>query len=109
MASGELRHKARLEDADDSQDVQGTTKLAWSPRSTVWVSVTPISGKERLAAAAVASELTHRVRMRYRSDVTSRMRLVLVNRGNRVLKIVSVVNEGERDRYLELLCREVVS
>lgn len=107
MSAGELRHKAVLEEPDDSQDVQGTTALAWSPVATVQVSVTPLSGKERLEAGAVAAEVTHRVRMRYRG-VTSRMQLVLVNKEDRVLKIISVIDEGERGRYLTLLCAEDV-
>ena len=108
MSAGELRHKAVLEKPDDSQDGEGTTALAWSPLATVQVGVTPLSGKERLEAGAVSAEVSHRVRMRARAGVTSRMRLVLVNRGNRVLQIVSVLDEGERNRYLTLLCAETV-
>ena len=50
--------------------------------------------------------MTHRVKIRYRAGVTAKMRLTF---GARVFNIRGVINAGERDRTLELLCEEGVA
>ena len=49
--------------------------------------------------------MTHRVTIRHRDGVTPKMRLKF---GTRILNIRAVINAGERNRTLELLCEEGV-
>ena len=69
-------------------------------------SIEPLKGAERLTTQQLESRLTHRVRLRHRSGVTTAMRLKF---GARIFNIRAVINKGERNRLLELLCEEGVA
>ncbi|MBI3275019.1 MAG: phage head closure protein [Methylocystis sp.] len=59
-----------------------------------------------VVAARQEQSLTHLVRMRWRADVTSEMRLVV---GSRKLLIHSVYDPDERRRLLMCRCEEIKS
>jgi SPP1 family predicted phage head-tail adaptor len=71
----------------------------------VWAAVEPLSGRELLAAQQAQSEVTLRVRMRFRSDVTAAMQLL---HGNKTYEVASVIDLKGRRRELELMCKEIV-
>ena len=50
--------------------------------------------------------MSHRIRMRYRPDITPANRLRL---GTRVFNIRAILNEGERNRWLTILAEEGVA
>lgn len=76
----------------------------WSTVATVWASVEPISGREFFEAEHVQSEITHRVRLRYRAGITAQMRVLF---DSRYLMIETVINYAERGTDLQLMCREM--
>ena len=61
--------------------------------ATVWAAVDPVSGREYYAAEQAQSEVTHKVRLRYRAGVTPGMRVLL---GQRRLHIRGGSARGER-------------
>jgi len=106
LRSGQLRHRVQIQNltqarSSDYGDVQDTA----SPLAWVWASVEPLSGRERWTAQQVAPDVTHRVRMRYRSDVTPAVQLI---HNTRTLRVESAINLEERDEQLELLCIEEI-
>ena len=70
---------------------------------TMFVEVMPESGAEYYAAQSIRSELTTRLKARYRSDLTTKHRLIL---GTRTLRIEEIKDPGERHEKLLLRCRE---
>ena len=68
-------------------------------------SVEPLSGRELFESQQVVADVTHRVRIRWREEITPELE---INYQGRTLQIVSVIDPGERHRELELLCRERV-
>jgi len=74
--------------------------LAETP--TTWAAVEPIGGREFFDAARVNADITHRIRIRYRTDVTERMRALI---GSRVFDIEAVLEMVPRQE-LHLMCRE---
>ena len=62
-----------------------------------------MSGREVLQEVRLESRVTHRIILRYRSDVTAGMRVVW---GARVFSVQAVINLGERDRFTQLLAME---
>lgn len=86
--------------ADEYGQVTG-----WQDVDEVWASIEPLRGREFFEAQQVHSELTTRIRLRYRSDVTPDMRIV---DGEDVYTIV-VVQPDKRRGELTLLCRMVQS
>lgn len=101
MNPGELRHKITLQKPPE----YGQAEDAYTDVATVWANINPISGRELFAAEQFASEITHKVRIRYRNGITPSMR---VKYGTRTFEIMYVINEYERDRIIQLMCKELV-
>ena len=102
---GDLRHRITLQSPPTTQDSYGAPTGDYTDVATIWANINPISGRELFAAEQFASEITHRVRIRYRAGVTSSMR---VKYGDRNFEIMYVINEYERDRITQLMCKELV-
>ena len=103
MKAGELRHKVTIQKVSQTLDSSRQTVDLWTKLAEVWAAVEPLSGRELLNAQQIQPDVTHRVRIRHRDDVTAKMR---VQHDSRNLNIESIINVNERDRELHLLCRE---
>lgn len=100
---GKLRHRVKLQTLTRTPDAGGGYTETWTDTATVWAAVEPLQGTERLRAMQVSPTLSHRIRMRYRANVTSAMQAVY---NGRAFDITSVIDPGERHRELELLVEE---
>ena len=100
---GNLRHRVTFQSLTTADDGYGGTVETWGDTATVWASVEPLSGFERIQAMQVSPRLSHRVVMRYRADVDAGDRL---SYDGRVFDITAVIDEDERHRELTLLCEE---
>jgi SPP1 family predicted phage head-tail adaptor len=105
MGINSLRHRVVIQSELASADGAGGYSLSWNFIATVWASVTPLSGREILAGQRLESRITHRIRMRYRSDITVTSSTRLSWNG-RTFNIRAVINPGQRNRWLELLVEE---
>lgn len=103
MRAGSLRHIVTLQKFIETRNNYGESEQAWSEVSVLRANIKPVSGREYFAADQVNSEVTTSVVIRYRSDVSVKDRLVFKGR---TLEIVSVINVGERSRWLEIKCKE---
>lgn len=103
MRAGTLRHRVTIQTLARTADDGGGYTEAWSNVATVWARVEPLSGGERWEAQQITANLSHRVAMRYRNDVTANNRLLF---GARRLRIDAVIDVGERREQLEILCEE---
>lgn len=98
-----FRHRITFQKEEKTPDgVKGFT-VAWNDFAVAWASIAPLVGREYFYAHQITAEVTHRIRMRYRKDINSKMRITL---GERVFNIESIIDMEERHVYLELLCRE---
>ena len=105
MRAGQLRHRLAIQTVTESQNAVGELTRVWATVTTVWGSIRPISGTERLAGEQITAEVSHRVWIRYSSYAVPEARLVF---GSRTFDIVSVINRDEMNYMMELLCKEVV-
>lgn len=109
MQAGKLRHRLIIEQPNTAQDSYGEeTVQTWSTFAEVWGAVEPLAGNERYTRldAQLLAELDHRVRIRYRSGVTHKMR-VNWDSESRIFEIKAVLNIETRDREIHLLCQEL--
>lgn len=106
MRAGWLRHRLTLEENNPVEDAAGEETDNWTTFATVWGSVEPLRGREFFEARAETQTVDHRIRIRYLDGVTPQMRVMF--RG-RIFGIDSVINVLERNKELQLMCREVVS
>jgi len=83
-------------------DGQGGFTETWQEAGTVWAAIEPISGREYYEAMQLASDVTHRVRMRY-MDLTPHEK---IKYDDRVFDIIAVIDVNMEHRELEVLCNE---
>jgi SPP1 family predicted phage head-tail adaptor len=105
MKVGKLRHRISIEHVTETQDTGGSVIETWSVYATVQAFIEPISGREYIAAQSTPVDVTHRVRLRYLSGITPKMR---VNYSTRIFDILSAIKVVERNRELQLMCRESI-
>lgn len=79
----------------------GASAATWSDLATVWMSIEPLRGRELFAAQEHFAEVTARIRIRYRDDVTAEMR---VSHEGVIYAIGAVIDPELRHRELELMC-----
>lgn len=106
MRAGELRCRLVIENPQRVSDGAGGADVSWVEVATVWANVQPVSAGETRSVGQRAEKITHRITLRYRSDVTAAMRLIGMGR---VFEIEAVVNEAERDQWLICSCVEGIT
>lgn len=102
---GTLDRRIRIERPVADGSFDGAGSGTWEPVATVWASVVDAlpSRGERLADGMNIAARPARVRIRYRSDVTSDMRFVM---GERIMQIISGPAEIGRREALEFMVEE---
>jgi SPP1 family predicted phage head-tail adaptor len=104
MRGGTLRQRVTIDERTVALDTFGQETVTWSELATVWAAVHPLSGREYLDSRQLQAQVSTRVRMRYRSDVTPHMRVRWMTH---TYDVVDVVHD-ERRTQLDLMCSEVV-
>ena len=109
MIIGTLNKRVTIQSpATPASDGAGGTVVAgpWTDLAHVWASVSPLTGRELLAAQAVQAETSHHVTIRYRQGVTAKCRILL---GDRVFRITAPPRDtDERHRELVIDCVELI-
>ena len=78
----------------------------WADVATVWGEVKGVSGRELIASGAQMSEVTFRMWIRYRADVTSASRVLWQQKGrSRLIYTIVSALPDEKSTWLELLCK----
>lgn len=104
MKAGALRHKVTIQSKTITTDGSGGPVETWADFATVHASIEQLSGREMIAAQAVNSETTGKIRIRYLAGVTADMRVVF---GTRLFSITAPpINPDERNRELILMVSE---
>lgn len=107
MDPGELQHRITIErDAGETTNSLGQRVRDWQPipgGSQAWAKIEPLSARELLLAQQTNTTITHRLTIRYRDGIDSKMRIVF---GERVFFLEGVRNLGEQGVWLELIARE---
>ena len=103
--AGWLRHRITIQDKSVARNAYGEEVITWTEVATVWAAVWPIRGREYMEAQQQQADVTHRVMIRYRTDVVPTMRITW---GSRTFMIESVIEVRSARRDMELICRELV-
>lgn len=75
--AGTLRHRIIIQRPVETQDATtGAISVSWQTVATVWAEIVPMSANEFVASQSMASEVTTRITIRYRSDVIPKMRVI---------------------------------
>ncbi len=88
-----------LQTVTRTSDGQGGSTETWADTLTVWASVEPLKGWEKMQAMQLQTPVTHKVTTRYTAAATTARRLKL---GTRVMDVKEVINLNEAHAFLEL-------
>jgi SPP1 family predicted phage head-tail adaptor len=95
MKSGKLDRRIQIQQRVETQDSYGQAVISYSTIATVWAEVIPLSGRELFAAAQKYPEATMRIRVRFRTDVTEKHRIVFNSTNYDIIHIAEIGrNEG---------------
>lgn len=75
MNAGRLDRQVIFERPDPHVDGSGAEVPGWIEHAEVWAEVMPIIAKERIAAPQTMGVRTAKIRIRWRKDITSDMRI----------------------------------
>jgi len=107
MRAGSLRERVTIQQSSVSADGLGASDgpVSWAAIATtptVWARIAPLRGSERTEAMRLESVVSHEVTIRYRTDLTTAMRL---SWGSTLLAIKAIYHDEKR-RHTMLLCDE---
>ena len=107
--SGKMRHKVTFQrydgTVDQYGDVRDDVEANWKDFRSTWAAIDPVSGREFYAAEQSQSEVTHKIRCRYFSGLTSGMRIL--HQGKKY-HIVSVIDWELRHESYLIMAKELV-
>lgn len=111
MRAGQLNTWVTIQSRSDTRAADGSLVEGWAAIDSCWASVVDLRGREYLAAQEAHADVSTRVWIRWRDDVTTTMRIQITGdrTRSRTLEIESVIDPDGRRRSLELMCREVVA
>lgn len=109
MASaGSRRHQVQVQELIKSEDTFGGEVRNWRTLFNTIVGITPLSGRELLAAQSVHAEASHRIDGVYRQEWSNPTRAAAyrIRFGDRLFNIHDVQNVEERRRDVLIIASE---
>ena len=103
VTAGELRTRLTLEAPCRMSDGGGGATVTWQDVAEMWAAVRPHTGNEDFALDRVAGTVSHEIIIRYRADVTPKMRF---RRDARVFDILAAFDPDARRHWLRCLAEE---
>ncbi len=100
---GAMTARLALEAQVSEPDGQGGARVAWAEVAAMWARIEPVSSVAGEHAAAETGTITHRIWIRFRSDIRAGQRL---RKGMRLFAVKLVQDPDETGRYLTCLCEE---
>lgn len=100
---GKLNRRLVLEAPVETDDGAGGVTRSFSAIVTLWASVTPVSAQEEIEAARLGARVTHRISIRFSSDITTRHRF---RDGSAIYRIVSLRDRDGRKRFVDIAAEE---
>ena len=104
MRIGTLRHRVTLQEYVKGKDAYGGMTQEWVERDRVWASFEAMSGTEFFASQQAQSQVTQRVRIRYRDGIKS-LTWRLGTPDGRIYNSISVLPDNTHQTMV-LMCQE---
>ena len=111
IRAGDLRRRITIQQRSATQDGYGQQAVTWSNVLTTWAHIESLSGNQLNKAQSIYNEVTHKVTMRWQAALNDVKAVgsYRIMYGTRIFDIGADLNFDERNRVLELLCKEGLS
>lgn len=103
MQIGSMNNRIAIQAYTSVADGMGGFTNTYATWKTVWAAIWPNSAKDVIQANAPTMVVSHRIRIRYLSGLTTKHRVLF---GTRYFSIVSIINPSEKGEWMDLLCKE---
>jgi SPP1 family predicted phage head-tail adaptor len=110
IAAGKLRHRITIQQPAITQDAQtGEITEGWSTfAANLPAAIEPLSARDFIQSAAMQSEITTRITVRYLAGIKPAMRIVDAATGS-IYNIRGVLSDKDSGRaYITMPCDEVL-
>jgi SPP1 family predicted phage head-tail adaptor len=104
MRAGSLNSPITIQQLAAGQDEIGQPVQTWTDFAAEWANIRHQSGLEAVKGDAVASLVKASIRIRYRSDLNSGMRVL---HDSTAYNILAVLPDLARKEYVDLACEVV--
>lgn len=106
---GDLNKRITIQYPVETSDGGGSFTTSWEDLITIWAAIWPTSAKEMIRSMSNTLEVTHRIRVRYRSDILHNYRIKFKTRfATRYFNIVSLINPNEHNQWLDIMAKEML-
>lgn len=102
--AGQLTKKITIQNSISVIDSFGQDIPTWTTVATPYAKVDFLNGKEFFQAQQVNSEVTIKIKTRYRDGINTKTRILY---GAKILNIVQIIPD-EKNTELVFMCKEVV-
>jgi SPP1 family predicted phage head-tail adaptor len=110
ISAGKLRHRITIQQPAITQDAQtGEITEGWSTfADNIPAAIEPLSARDFIQSAAMQSEITTRITVRYLAGIKPAMRIVDASTGS-IYNIRGVLSDKDSGRaYITMPCDEVL-
>ena len=111
MRAGSLRHKIVFQQLTVANDTWGHSSETWTDEFTTYASIWTLRGVERMESMKLDNEITHKIRVRYKSGLHPKMRIKFLECSSaspRYFNILSMIDPDERHIYYEMMANEEI-
>ena len=104
LNAGSLNKRIEIQSKTSTADGLGGYTDAWATTKYAWAAIWPLSASDVIEGMKTSAQVTHRVRIRYQSGITSAMRIKF---GTIYFSIIAPpINPNMANEYLDILCKE---
>ena len=100
---GGMRHRVTIKSVVREDDEYGGFARVDEPKDPMWASIEPADPNEIHVYGQLQQRVTHKIVMRYRTDVSQG---VTLEHDGTNYYVIGVVNPDKRKRFLKAMCRE---
>lgn len=103
MNACKLKHSVTIQERTETTNSTGEVEWTWGTYVIARAAVEPLRGQEYFAAKQVQASTQVRIRIRYMTGITTKMRVVFEGR---YFAIEGIIDPEMRHRELQLMCVE---
>lgn len=105
MRAGELRHRIQVDRPVSMQDDTGDEVTEFEPAGTVWGSIEPLRGRERLQAGTqITATMDTRIKLRWSPFIDGINAEWRLRHQDIIYNIESIAHIEMRQREIEIMC-----
>lgn len=101
--AGEFNRRIFFQRAVTTDDGYGGKPMTWINCGEAWAKIEPLSGNEYFEAHNIQNVVSHRITIRYRTDIREDMR---ISAGGEAFEIESILDIEQGHQFMAIMCTE---